>query len=308
MTASPDDTRSAAPATPRAAATILLLREIEDRAEVLMVRRHANLAFMAGMWVFPGGVLHPSDYSPAALALIDTGAIVRRLGMRDLHDQPLPTTQSAGLAFAACRETFEETGVLLATRADGSACDGRTLDRIQESREAVASNATLFVELLQREQLRPDVSTLLYWAHWITPSSAPKRFDTRFFVLRAPESHLASADTSETVESAWMTPAALLDAARNNAMPISHPTQCNLHDLNEALQRHGSLDRLFAAEATRPVPPILPKMFPENGRTTIVMPWDSAYEKAPGEGVAIIRENSGALGSLPSRVTVDKAR
>lgn len=307
MTASPDDTRSAV-AKPRAAATILLLREIEGPAEVLMVRRHANLAFMAGMWVFPGGTLHPADYSPEALALIDTESIARRLRMRDLQERPLATTQSAGLAFAACRETFEETGVLLAMREDGSACDADTLDRIQQSREVVASNAALFVELLQREQLRPDVSTLLYWAHWITPSSAPKRFDTRFFALRAPKSHLASADTGETVESVWMTPAALLDAAQNDGMPISHPTQCNLHDLNEALQRHGSLDRLFTAEATRPVPPVLPKMFPENGRTTILMPWDADYEKAPGEGVAISRENSGALGSLPSKVSVEKAR
>lgn len=307
MTASPDDTRSAA-VKPRAAATILLLREIEGRAEVLMVRRHANLAFMAGMWVFPGGTLHPSDYSPAALALLDTESIVGRLGMRDLHGQPLAATQSAGLAFAACRETFEETGVLLARRHDGGPCDAAALDRMQQSREAVASNAALFVELLQREQLRPDVSTLLYWAHWITPSSAPKRYDTRFFILRAPKSHLASADTSETVESAWMTPSALLDAAHNDGMPISHPTQCNLHDLNEALLRHGSLDRLFAAEAARPVLPILPKMFSENEQTTIVMPWDAAYETAPGEGVAIDRELSGALGSLPSTVTLERAK
>jgi hypothetical protein len=49
-------------------------------------------------------------------------------------------------------------------------------------------------------------------------------------------------------------------------------------------------------------------MFSENEHATIVMPWDAAYEKAPGEGVAIDREHSGALGSLPSKVKVERAK
>ena len=303
MTASPDDTRPASNA-PRAAATILLLREAGARVEVLMVRRHANLAFMAGMWVFPGGSLHASDTSPQALAMLDVASIAKQLQLRDLQGQALPASLIAGLAFAACRETFEETGVLLARHADGSACDTAVIARMQEHRDAVNADASLFVPLLQKEGLRPDTSTLRYWAHWITPSSAPRRFDTRFFAVRAPESHLASADASETVESCWMTPGDLVAAAQRREMPISHPTQCNLHDLHVALQRHGSLTALLDAEAARTVHPIVPKMFREADHSVIVMPWDATYEASPGDGPSLSASECGALAELPSRVIV----
>lgn len=303
MTASSDDTRPGSSA-PRAAATILLLREAGDRVEVLMVRRHANLAFMAGMWVFPGGSLHASDSAAQALAMLDVHRIARRLRLRDLLGHALPDSQIAGLAFAACRETFEETGVLLARHLDGSPCDAALIARMQQHRDAVNANAALFVEMLQQEGLRPDTSTLTYWAHWITPSSAPRRFDTRFFAVRAPQSHLASADASETVESCWMTPGDLLAAAQRRDMPISHPTQCNLHDLHDALSRHGSLDRFFAAESERNVCPIVPKMFREGEHSVIVMPWDAGYDTSPGEGLPLRASECGALAELPSRVTI----
>jgi 8-oxo-dGTP pyrophosphatase MutT (NUDIX family) len=288
---------------PRPAATILLLREEQSRIEVLMVRRHANLAFMAGMWVFPGGSLHAADMSDAALALLDVDAVTQRMSMVDLHGQPLPAKQVAGLAFAACRETFEETGVLLATHADGRAPTSSVLEQAQRQRKTISESAPLFIELLQQNELRPDLASLAYWAHWITPSSAPKRFDTRFFIVRAPQANLASADTGETVESVWMTPQDLLRAARQRDMPISHPTQCNLHDLQTALARYGSLDELLAGEMSRKVPPILPKMFREDDRMSIVMPWDAAYEAAPGDGLSVT--DCGALLTLPSRVLLD---
>lgn len=292
--------QSADASSPRLAATILLLRQEGSQVEVLMVRRHANLSFMAGMWVFPGGSLHPSDMSAAALELLDVGAVTRRASMVDLHGKPLAAPQVCGLVFAACRETFEETGVLLARHGDGSPPSAALLERVQPLRAASNDNAAVFVHLLRDNGLRPDLDSVAYWAHWITPSSAPKRFDTRFFIVRAPQAHLASADTGETVESVWMTPHDLLQAAQRKEMPISHPTQCNLHDLQTALIRHGSLDALLAGEATRKVMPILPKMFREESRMTVVMPWDADYESSPGDGLAVA--DYGALRDLPSRV------
>jgi len=292
------------PSLPRPAATILLLRQEGAQVEVLMVRRHANLSFMAGMWVFPGGSLHPSDMSEAALQLLDVAAVTRRISMVDLRGEPLPAKQVCGLVFAACRETFEETGELLATHRNGSPPSTTLLERVQPLRAASNENAALFVQLLQQNELRPDLDSLAYWAHWITPSSAPKRFDTRFFIVRAPRAHLASADTGETVESVWMTPHDLLQAAQRREMPISHPTQCNLHDLQVTLARYGSLDALLAGEASRQVAPILPKMFREESRMTIVMPWDAAYESSPGDGLPVA--DCGALRGLPSRVLVDR--
>lgn len=298
----PDDSGNSRVSVPRPAATILLLRQASSGVEVLMVRRHANLAFMGGMWVFPGGTLHASDTSEQALAMLDVPSLGDRLQLRDLQGQPLAPSLIAGLAFAACRETFEETGVLLACRKDGTACDHDAITRMQKHRDAVNNNAALFIELLQEENLRPDTSTLTYWSHWITPSSGPKRFDTRFFVVRAPRSHLASADASETVDSCWMTPADLLTAARSRDMPISHPTQCNLYDLQSALLRHPTLDRCLAEEGNRSVHPVLPKMFREADHSVMVMPWDASYETSPGEGIPLRASDCPALAELPSRV------
>src|SRR5688572_7033810 len=101
------------PTEPRHAATVILLREHGGEIEVLLTRRHEQMSFMGGMWVFPGGALCSADTSSAALALI---AAPEELGCErfvDLHDQPLPQSLCLGLAMAACRETFEETGVLL---------------------------------------------------------------------------------------------------------------------------------------------------------------------------------------------------
>ncbi|HMN47205.1 MAG TPA: hypothetical protein PKE27_21685 [Povalibacter sp.] len=289
---------------PRLAATILLLREAGAQVEVLMVRRHANLSFMAGMWVFPGGSLHPSDSSAAALELLDVDAVTRRISMVDLHGDALDAEHVCGLVFAACRETFEETGVLLAKHDDGSSPSAALLERVQPLRATSNENAEVFVQLLRDNELRPDLAGMTYWAHWITPSSAPKRFDTRFFIVRAPQAHLASADTGETVESVWMTPHDLLQAAQRRDMPISHPTQCNLHDLQATLTRYGSLDALLAGEATRKVMPILPKMFRAESRMAVVMPWDADYESSPGDGLPVA--DCGALQELPSRVLVDR--
>ena len=269
-----------------------------------MVRRHANLSFMAGMWVFPGGSLHPADMSEPALALLDVDTVTQRVSMVDLHGRALAAKQVCGLVFAACRETFEETGVLLAKHGDGSPPSAALLERVQSLRAASNDDAAVFIRLLQDNALRPDLDSVAYWAHWITPSNAPKRFDTRFFIVRAPQTHLASADTGETVESVWMTPHDLLQAARRRDMPISHPTQCNLHDLQATLERYGSLDALLAGEASRQVTPILPKMFREESRMAIVMPWDPAYESSPGEGLPVA--DCGTLQGLPSRVVVDR--
>lgn len=271
-----------------------------------MVRRHADLAFMGGVWVFPGGALNPADASDAALARIAARDDLSCHRMRTLQGEPLTARECLGLAMAACRETFEETGVLLARHEDGRPCDGEVAARLNAQRTLVVEEPAVFIDLLAYERLHPDVARLVYWAHWITPSAAPRRFDTRFFLMAAPSSQIVTTDTRETVESAWMRPADLIAAAQRGEMPISHPTLCNLHDLQAALVRHGSLDALLAGESTRTVTPIAPKILREDGRNIIVMPWDPGYASAPGEGAPPDAEYQGALRDLPSRIVSEQ--
>src|SRR5262249_20875547 len=96
------------------AATVLLLREAGAAVEVLRVRRHQNLAFMGGMGVFPGGGLSSVDYSARALERIPAAQRETARPLLDLAGKPLAATESLGLYVAACRETFEEAGLLLA--------------------------------------------------------------------------------------------------------------------------------------------------------------------------------------------------
>ena len=93
--------------TPRPAATILLLREATATPEVFMLQRTSKAAFLPGAFVFPGGALDPEDSSERAAQRIrglDDAQASARLGL-----------PSGGLAywFAAARECFEESGILL---------------------------------------------------------------------------------------------------------------------------------------------------------------------------------------------------
>jgi 8-oxo-dGTP pyrophosphatase MutT (NUDIX family) len=263
----------APPLTPRPAATVLLLREQGSGVEVLVIRRHENLAFMGGMWVFPGGALAAADVSPGALACIPDRSKARCIQFEDLHGAALSRTQCLGLAIAAYRETFEETGVLLATDADGNHCRDNLLIRLQAQRRAIA------------------------------PSNAPRRFDTRFLAIVVPAGQTADIDTIEAVDHAWMTPAALLAAAARGEMPVSQPTLYNLMELDNSLREHGALAAMLRAESDRKIAPVLPKMIRE-AQTVMVLPWDPEYAALPGEGAPAGLEYPQRLRALPSRLTM----
>ena len=53
---------------PRQAASLILLRDAADGAEVLLVQRNPQQRFMGGAWVFPGGAVHEGDSDHAATA------------------------------------------------------------------------------------------------------------------------------------------------------------------------------------------------------------------------------------------------
>ena len=289
------------PVVPRPAATVLLLREGHGNVEVLVIRRHEKLAFMGGMWVFPGGTVCAADASPAAFARIPASSQTNCARLGTLHGEPLAASDCLALAVAACRETFEETGVLLASDTAGEPCDNDRTARLQERRRAIAAQPELFAELLQAENLFLRVERLVYWAHWITPSVVPRRFDTRFFLAAVPSDQAAVIDSTETVDHAWMSPAALVAAAQTGNMPVSHPTLYNLMELDTSLQLHGSLQGLLAAESQRRVVAILPKMVHEE-QTALVLPGDPFYRNFVGESAPEHLEYSAHLRALPPRM------
>lgn len=130
--------------------------------------------------------------------------------------------------------------------------------------------------------LQPD--QLLFFSHWITPSVAPRRFDTRFYLAVTEPQRVVTLDEREHVALAWLDPAEACARALTGALPISPPTFFVLEDLRLTLALHGSLERLLRAERTRQVPPITPRLAAQGAGFDAVLPWEPEYPALPGEG------------------------
>lgn len=148
---------------PRDAATLILVDRSQTRPHILMGRRNASLVFMPGKFVFPGGRLDRQDGSIAAsgeLTAPDTDKLLQGMGSR------ASLRRARALALCAIRETFEETGLRIATGATGPTI------------VAGHSEWTQF----HQPGFMPDLRALRYFARAITPPGMVRRFDTRFFL------------------------------------------------------------------------------------------------------------------------------
>ena len=150
----------ATPATPRAAASVVLCRDAADGLETYLLHRHARMAFAASMVVFPGGGVDPAD-----------------------------AAAPDRLVACAIREAREETGV----------------------------------------ELTPG--DLVPWAHWVTPTVQPIRYDTFFYLAALPAGQLAADCSTETERAEWTAPAAAVTAYRAGRIAMLPPTLSILTEL-----------------------------------------------------------------------------
>jgi 8-oxo-dGTP pyrophosphatase MutT (NUDIX family) len=256
----------------------MLVRDGADTGalEVLMVRRNLNSDFVGGAYVFPGGSVDPADGGAEAEAAC--------VGRSDAEASALLGIDSGGLAYwvAVVRETFEEAGLLLASRADGPdllAGDPDEEARFVAERAQVNAGTRRFLDLCRDEGLRLSVGEIHYFAHWITPKGAPRRFDTRFFVAPAPPGQIAAHDAGETIAEIWITPQEALSRHREGTIEIIFPTIRNL----QAIGRFATSAELLgaAARASDSVPTIEPRVVADGNGMRIVLPGDEGYEEAP---------------------------
>jgi 8-oxo-dGTP pyrophosphatase MutT (NUDIX family) len=240
------------PAEPLPAATIILVREAPN-LEVLMVRRHAGLAFGASAWVFPGGKVTAEDSEPGWSALL--GA------------EPAPAQ------IAAVRETFEETGLLLARRADGSEPGLETSRDVAGLRAQVEADPGLFRRMLSERGLVPALDRIIPFAHWITPAFEKRRFDTRFFLAPAPDAQLAMHDGREAVEHVWVAPHKALAMRARGEAKLMFPTRLNL----EVLAQAASVEEAEQLARRRPLVPVEPMVFERDGQRMLRIPAAAGY-------------------------------
>ena len=214
------------PAPTRPAATVLLLRDSAGGLEVLMTRRSPTASFAPNAYVFPGGGVD-------ALDATSHGQAKRRAAQSDLH-----LTQ----AIAAIRESFEELGVLLARRADGSAADQRDIAALDRKKP--------FVEQCQRLGLTLAADEVFVLAHWITDRDLSRRFDVPFLVARMPEGQTPVADESEQFEPVWVSAADALARHQAGQFFIIFPTIRTL----ERLRDYDTVDAVLQACAATEQP------------------------------------------------------
>jgi 8-oxo-dGTP pyrophosphatase MutT (NUDIX family) len=236
-----------------------------------MVQRHHRIDFATGAMVFPGGKLEEGDFDPSLRA--------RTRGCEGLADAEL------ALRAGAIRETFEEARVLLARRR-GSAelLSGPEVLAIEERQRAALEGHEVRIDALAREEdLELACDGLVPFAHWITPEFMPKRFDTWFFLVAAPEDQVAVHDGREGVDSVWIRPADAIAEAEAGRRIIIFPTLLNVQKLG----RSASVAEALAAAHREPIVTVLPRVFETAAGSVLRIPAEAGYgiSEAPVEAL-----------------------
>lgn len=213
-----------APATPRRAATVALVRDGDEGAETYLLRRVATMAFAARMHVFPGGGVDPRDSDervPWAGPTVEDWALVLGVGAAD----------AAGLVCAAVRELFEECGVLLAGPGPDAVVGDLSAEQWEDDRLALLDRSLALSQLLERRGLVLRSDLLRAWSRWCTPAFEPRRYDTWFFVARLPQGQLARDVGGEADHAAWVPVRAAVEGHERGDVALMPPTVVTLEEL-----------------------------------------------------------------------------
>ena len=261
---------------PKQAATVILLNESENGLQVFMQERHRDSKGFASMLVFPGGKVDDSDrqqhwvsYCPASEAS-DPEQLAHKL--------------------AVIRESYEESGVLLARRAGGEVLAGEEVAAYSDQPQALQSGELDFFEFMRAEGLEPALDLLGFFAHWITPEFEKRRFDTRFYIAEVPEAQRDELghDGFETVDSVWILPADAIADGKVGRRKLIFPTIRNL----ELLAGFNTMDEALAAGKKPGIRPILPTVDLRDSGVYVTIPEDSGYpvceERIPDEVVKML--------------------
>ncbi len=248
------------------AATVMLVDDRPgpdgiDRLHVLMLKRTARVVFAPAMWVFPGGRVDPDDHHDDFDTICD--------GLTDAEASTILDVPTGGLAWwlAACRETLEEAGLLLAANEHHA--------DVEALRDLVQEEESLFVDLLLKHDIRIDTTLIEEVARFITPQGPPRRFDARFFVALPPHGQEPRHDSGEIVEWEWVHPSDALRRFRAGEFEMMSPTVRMVACL-ERFER--AADVMAVAKQRRPYERV--RVIDPHGDYLVVLPGDPGYETA----------------------------
>ncbi len=271
------------PAAARDAATVMLLRPArparparlagdgpagqqgdEDGLEVYMLRRKPSMAFAPGAFVFPGGSVDPRDADEEVAWAGPGGAEWGRI-----FDAPAQLARA--LVCAAVRETFEESGVLLAGPAAATVVADTTGDDWEADRLALLDRSLSLAEMLRRRRLVLRADLLRPWSRWITPVVGERRFDARFFAAALPPGQRTRDVGGEAAQVAWIRPADAIAAGRRKEIVLWLPTAVSLGELADCASVAAAL------AAPRQVTPLLPEVTMRAGTAWIKVPGNQEH-------------------------------
>src|SRR6201996_3361297 len=246
-------------AKPRDASTILLLRDnaTAKEIEVFMMVRHYEIDFNSGALVFPGGSVDKNDREIIAHPELYSGG---------------EGLDEAALSFriAAIRETFEESGILLARpKGSNALVDAKRAREIEAAHRADLNDGKItFFKVLTDNGLVLALDELVPYAHWITPEGMPKRFDTWFFLAAAPPDQLGAHDGRASTDSIWVSPREALAGGETGRFKLPFPTTRNLIKLG----KQGSVKAALDDSRGKQVVTVMPVMTRLNGGRQLRIP------------------------------------
>lgn len=226
------------------AATLIAVREREGGPpELLMVERAQGMAFAGGAWVFPGGRIDEGDELLATSLGVDAARV------------------------AAIREAIEETAVPVGI------LPLPTVELAGQMQHELLAEIPLQT-LLERNSLRADPDALTPLARWVPRFHAKRKFDTLFFVARAPEGEwVPNVVENECAGAHWISAAEVLKRDRAGELQLIFPTRRTL----ERLAQHATFDAIVADARSHPIEPISPWLDEKDGERFITIPEGIGY-------------------------------
>jgi 8-oxo-dGTP pyrophosphatase MutT (NUDIX family) len=225
--------------------------------------RHYEIDFNSGALVFPGGSVDKNDREIIARPELYSGG-------EGLDETTL------SFRIAAIRETFEESGILLA-RPKGSTAlvDARRASEIEAAHRADLNEGRItFLQVLTDNGMLLALDELVPYAHWITPEGMPKRFDTWFFLAAAPPDQLGAHDGKESTDSIWVSPREALAGGDTGRFKLPFPTTRNLIKLGKQVHVKAALDD----SRGKNVVTVMPVMTRLNGGRQLRIPKEAGYD------------------------------
>jgi 8-oxo-dGTP pyrophosphatase MutT (NUDIX family) len=254
-----DERRLGDPADPAPAASVVLIRDAATEPEVHLQMRAATMAFAGGRPVFPGGGIDAGDDDQVANWI---GPPARRWAA-DLGTDPI---RAHAIVCGAVRETFEESGYLLASPIDGSSLSMIDTDDWREDRDCLSQRAISLAELLARRGLALRTDWMKPLSVWITPEFEPRRFHTWFFLARCPQEQQVLGVSRESTTSRWITASQALRLADSGELQLLPPQYCTF------LQLYGRRDTDEIFSTQNPVPTVRPTVAEDAAGTYLSLP------------------------------------